>query len=132
MEERILQILRRLRGNGLTLEQLVRQLGFASRQQRQVEEALTRLERSGRIARIKHGNLFVLPLEADLVPGRIRVNRQGVGFLQPDEPRLPTIRIPPHATGTAMHGDHVLVRREVEPRLEARRVAAKRFHQKPG
>src|SRR5262249_52110670 len=59
---------------------------------------------------------YALPLEADLVPGRIRMNRQGVGTLQPDDPKIPVIRIPHDATATAMHGDHVLVRKDVVPR----------------
>jgi ribonuclease R len=123
MEEKILQILRRLHANGLTLEELVRQLGLGGKQRAQVSEVLARLERSGRIARIKQGNLFVLPREADLVPGRIRINRQGAGLLQPDEAGLPLIRIASSATGTALHGDHVLVRREVLGRPESRSEA---------
>ena len=85
---------------------------------------LARLERQGQIARVKQGNRYALPLDADLVPGRIRMNRQGVGFLQPDDPKMPTIRVPSDATATAMHGDHVLVRRDVlaaHPRRGRRR-----------
>jgi ribonuclease R len=78
------------------------------------------LERTGQIARIKQGNRYALPLAADLVPGRIRMNRAGVGFLQADDPKVPTIRIAQDATGTAMHGDHVLVRRDVLPRVPRR------------
>ena len=73
---------------------------------------LRRLEQSGRIARTK-GNRYIQSREADLVPGRIRINRQGKGFLQPDDPELNEIMVPQEATGTALHEDHVLVRREV-------------------
>src|SRR5664279_4114772 len=59
-------------------------------------------------------------MAAELVPGRIRMNRAGVGFLQADDPKVPTIRIAQDATGTAMHGDHVLVRRDVLPRVPRR------------
>jgi ribonuclease R len=83
---------------------------------------LARLERNGQIARIKQGNRYALPLAADLVPGRIRMNRAGVGFLQPDDPTLPTIRVSQDATSTAMHGDHVLVRRDVHPRIPQRQA----------
>ena len=48
----------------------------------------------------------------DLVAGRIRVNRQGKGFVQPDNPALPEIAIDAHATATARHEDRVLVRRD--------------------
>ena len=59
-----------------------RNSGCASSQQRELEHVLARLERSGQIARIKQGNRYALPLAADLVPGRIRMNRAGVGFVQ--------------------------------------------------
>jgi exoribonuclease R len=52
--------------------------------------------------------------EADLIPGRIRMNRQGKGFLQPDDPALKEIAIPEPATSTALHEDRVLVRRDVQ------------------
>ena len=70
----------------------------------------------GRIARIKKGSHYALPLEADLIPGRVRVNRQGVGLLQPDQPGIPALRIPQDAMGTVMHGDRALVRRDALPR----------------
>src|SRR5436190_4178725 len=73
------------------------------------------LERTSRLARIK-GNRYIQPREADLIPGRIRMNRQGKGFLQPDDPKLKEITVPESATGTALHEDRVLVRRDVRPR----------------
>src|ERR1700745_2275471 len=63
-----------------------------------------------------NGNRYVIALDADLVPGRIRVNRQGKGFLEADDPELPTFVIPEHATATTFSGDRVLVRRDVLPR----------------
>jgi ribonuclease R len=95
----------------------MRQLALPRQEQRSFERLLQRLERSGEIARIKKGNRFALPLEADLIAGRIRMNRQGSGLLQPADPKLPAIRVPPDATATAMHGDRVLVRRDVIPRV---------------
>src|SRR5205085_5556845 len=53
--------------------------------------------------------------EADLVPGEIRINRQGKGFLHPDDPSVGEIVVPESATSTAFHGDRVLVRRDVKP-----------------
>src|SRR5436190_6592169 len=44
------------------------------------------------------------------------MNRQGKGFLQPDDPRLKEITIPESATSTALHEDRVLVRRDVRPK----------------
>src|SRR2546421_4900522 len=116
MEEKILKLLRRPDYTPLDLSGLARQLGLPTGEQQRLERSLARLERTGQIARIKQGNRYALPLDADLVPGRIRMNRQGVGFLQPDDPKLPAISVPSDATATAMHGDHVLVRRDSVPR----------------
>ena len=50
------------------------------------------------------------------MPGRIRINRQGKGFLIPDDSGLKEIMVPESATSTALHEDRVLVRRDVRPR----------------
>ncbi len=103
--------------------EILRLLRLSSDQLQRLEEVLRTLERSGRVARIKDDR-FILPLEADLVPGRIRMNRQGKGFLQPDDPGLPEIAIPESATSTALHEDRVLVRREVRAQGLRRSTAA--------
>src|SRR5256714_4212438 len=109
MEETILNLLGRPDYTPLNAAEIVAQLGRRN-DQGKVERVLARMERSGQIARVKQGNRYALPVDADLVPGRIRMNRQGVGFLQADDPKFPSIRIPQDATAPAMHGDHVLVR----------------------
>jgi ribonuclease R len=120
MEDKILSLLKGPNYTPQNAAELWAQLGLRQGQQRELEHILARLERTGQIARIKQGNRYALPLAADLVPGRIRMNRAGVGFLQADDPKVPTIRIAQDATGTAMHGDHVLVRRDVLPRVPRR------------
>lgn len=120
MERRILELFHRRNFTPSNISELLSQLGLARTQKVQLERSLARLERAGQIARIKQGDRYALPLEADLVPGRIRMNRQGVGTLQPDDPKIPVIRIPHDATATAMHGDHVLVRKDVVPRKASR------------
>jgi ribonuclease R len=92
--------------------ELLRLLRLPPQRQQDLQRALLELEQAGQLARIK-GNRYVLPLEADLVPGRIRMNRQGKGFLMPDDPSLKEIAVPESATGTALHEDRVLVRRDV-------------------
>jgi len=124
MEDKILSIFKRPDCPPLSVPELLEQLGLPPKKQRQLEHVLAQLERAGEIARIKQGNRYALPQVADLVPGRIRMNRQGVGFVQPDDPKLPVLRIPPDATHTAMHGDHVLVRRDVLPRIPRRHEPA--------
>jgi ribonuclease R len=114
METRILRLLSRADYAPMNVPQLLRALGLAPNQQQELQRVLAGLERSGQIARIK-GNCYVRPLDADLVPGRIRMNRQGRGFLEADDPQSPEIMVPEHATSTAFNGDRVLVRRDVVP-----------------
>ena len=114
MEEQILKLLGRKDYVPLNVPELLRRLGQAPNRQQELQLVLRALEQQGRIARIK-GNRYIVPQEADLIPGKIRMNRSGRGFLQPDDPALKEIAIPESATGTAMHEDRVLVRRDVKP-----------------
>jgi ribonuclease R len=123
MENRILALLRRPNYTPLNAAELRSKLALARSQQRELERVLGQMERRGQIARVKQGDRYALPLDADLVPGRIRMNRQGVGFLTPDDPKMPAIRVPPDATATAMHGDHVLVRRDAVARRRGQEPA---------
>ena len=99
----------------LNVPELLRALHLPPQAQQELQRVLRELERTGRVARIK-GNRYIQPREADLIPGRIRMNRQGKGFLQPDDPQLKEIAIPESATAIALHEDRVLVRRDVRPR----------------
>src|SRR5712691_9143325 len=92
--------------------ELLRLLGLPPQRQQELQRTLRELEHAGQVARIK-GNRYIQPREADLIPGRIRMNRQGKGFLMPDDPSLKEIAVPESATGTALHEDRVLVRRDV-------------------
>ena len=99
----------------LNVPELLRALSLPPQRQQDLQRVLRDLEQAGRIARIK-GNRYIIPSEADLIPGRIRMNRQGKGFLQPDDSTLKEIAIPENATSTALHEDRVLVRRDVRPK----------------
>jgi len=115
MKSRILNAVGRKDYVPANVPQLLRQLRLPPNQQQALQRALRELEQTGQIARIK-GNRYIPPREADLIPGRIRMNRQGKGFLQPDDAGLKEIAIPESETGTAMHEDRVLVRRDVRAR----------------
>ena len=115
MQQAILRLLARQDYAPSNVPQLLRSLGFRPDQQQALQKALRTLEESGQIIRNK-GNRYIQAREADLVPGVIRMNRQGKGFLEPDEPGLKEIVIPENATSTALHGDTVLVRRDVPRR----------------
>ncbi|HTR43673.1 MAG TPA: ribonuclease R [Pseudomonadales bacterium] len=111
MEKQILDLLASDEYAPANVPELLQQLGWPRHRQQELQRELRRLERTGRIARIK-GNRYILPQEADLIPGRIRINRAGKGFLIPDDSAIKEIAIPENATLTALHEDHVLVRRD--------------------
>jgi ribonuclease R len=115
MDEEILKLFARGDYVPANVPELLRLLRWPPNRQQQLQQALRRLEQAGRITRTK-GNRYIQSREADLVPGRIRINRQGKGFLIPDDSNLKEIMVPESATGTALHEDRVLVRRDVKPR----------------
>jgi len=115
MEDQILRLLGQHGYVPANVPELLRHLRWAPSRQQELQQGLAGLERSGRITRTK-GNRYILSREADLIPGRIRINRQGKGFLQPDDSKLKEIMVPEDATSTALHEDRVLVRRDVRAR----------------
>ena len=115
MKDQILELLSQADYTPANVPELLRLLRLPPNRQQELQEALRQLEQAGRIARIK-GNRYIQPREADPIPGRIRMNRKGKGFLQPDDTGLKEIAIPESATGTALHEDRVLVRRDVRPK----------------
>jgi ribonuclease R len=115
MKDQIVRLLGQKDYVPANVPELLRLLRLPPTRQQVLQGALRELEQTGRVARIK-GNRYIQPREADLIPGRIRMNRQGKGFLQPDDAGLKEITIPEGATGTALHEDRVLVRRDVRPK----------------
>ena len=115
LPQAILRLLERQDYAPANVPQLLQRLGCRPEQQQALQKALRSLEENGQIIRNK-GNRYIQAREADLVPGVIRMNRQGKGFLEPDEPGLKEIVVPENATSTALHGDRVLVRRDVSRR----------------
>jgi ribonuclease R len=109
MESQILHLLSRKDYTPSDFRQLLLRLGLPSGQQHQLQQVLRRLEQNGQILRTK-GQRYIQSRQAGLVPGRLRVNRQGKGFLEPDDSALPEIIVAESSTGTAMNGDRVLVR----------------------
>ncbi len=112
MREEIIGLLKQKDYVPLGAENLQRHLHVPPERAPEFQRTLRKLERDGEIAQIK-GARYALASDADLIPGRIRMNRSGRGFLQPDDPGLKEISIAESATGTALHEDRVLVRREV-------------------
>lgn len=115
MEDRILSLISRPDYVPANVPELLRLLGLKPNHQQELQAQLRKLEAAGRVVRSK-GNRYIPPNDADLVPGRLMVNRAGKGFLQPDAPGLPEIMVPPEDTSTALNGDRVLVRRNLRGR----------------
>lgn len=115
MQQQVLTLLSRKDYVPGNVPELLAQLRWPPQRQQELQRILRQLESAGRIARTK-GNRYILARAADLIPGRIQINRQGKGFLQPDDPGMKEIVIPESDTGTALHGDRVLVRRNLRPR----------------
>jgi len=112
MRDQIIRLLAQKDYVAANVPELLRLLLLAPNQQQELQAALQKLEQAGLVARIK-GNCYISPRDADLIAGRIRMNRAGKGFLQPDDASLKEIAIPENATLTALHEDRVLVRRDV-------------------
>jgi len=114
LEQKILQLLSEKRYTPQKLSGLSALLGLSAKDSLFLAGTLRRLEREGKIVRIKK-NRYVIPSDAGLVVGQIRFNRRGDGIVYPDNLELPQIRIPPGASGVALHDDKVLVRIDSDP-----------------
>jgi ribonuclease R len=109
IREQILALLARKDYRPLNRSDIARELGLTGTQRNAVRKTLRELERAGTIARIRKTR-YVLPDEADLVAGKLSIHQAGYGFLTAEKPGQPDIFIAAENTGTAMHGDRVVVR----------------------
>ena len=72
MDEEILKVLGGADYAPANVPELLRLLRWPPNRQQQLQQALQRLEQSGRISRIK-GNRYIQSLQADLIPYRDKV-----------------------------------------------------------
>src|SRR5438270_1211474 len=101
-------------------KQLVRELGLHGDGRRELTDRLKSLVAGGQLRQVD-SDRYAIPQAAtgkNAAVGRLTVHRDGFGFVIPDPNSLPPnlkgrlsgdIFIPPHAIGSAMHGDRVLV-----------------------
>src|SRR5216683_8004981 len=101
-------------------KQLVRELGLHGDERRELNERLQKLIAGGQLLAVE-SDRYAIPQAAsdkNLVIGRLTMHRDGFGFVIPEissaSPALKSrlagdIFVPPHAVGSAMHGDRVLV-----------------------
>src|SRR2546423_8654995 len=109
IRQQILALLARKDYRPLDKSELAKELGRKSGVRMALNQVLRELERDGEIARIRKDR-YVLPAEADLVTGKLSIHQAGYGFLVTDKPGEPDIFVAAENTGTAMHGDRVVVR----------------------
>src|SRR5881394_3202844 len=109
IREQVLALLARKDYRPLDKTDIARKLGLTASERVALRKTLRELERAGQIARIRK-NRYVLPAEADLVAGKLSIHQVGYGFLTPETPGGPDVFIAAENTGTAMHGDRVVVR----------------------
>src|SRR5262249_10993663 len=101
-------------------KQMVHDLALKGPERRRLEELLREMTRRRKLVAIgkERWGLPTAASSRDLVMGRLRMHRDGYGFVTPDPDSLPAraqgklagdIFIPPLAIGNAMDGDQVLV-----------------------
>jgi ribonuclease R len=119
-EQQILQYVSRQPKHMAGFKQLIHDLGLKGRDRRELQQLLRDLTRRRKLIAIgkERWGFPTSTSNQDLVVGRLRMHRDGYGFVVPDPGALPAraqgklqgdIFIPPPEVGNAMHGDHVLV-----------------------
>jgi len=85
MKDQVIHLLGQKDYVPLNVPELLRRFRLSPHRQQELQAVLKKLEQAGEVARIK-GNRYVQPREVDLIPGRIRMNRAGNGFLSRTTP----------------------------------------------
>lgn len=121
LEEKILEFMRRKDYTPLRIDELHKALGGDGKLFRKLKKTLPRMIRAGTIAQVKRDR-FCLPSDANLVSGKIIFRASGSAKLLPDTTATNGASVPAAVhiraedTGTAMHGDRVVVRLEKKRR----------------
>src|SRR5277367_1963174 len=101
-------------------KQLLRELGSKASNRRELTDRLYALVSKGELLHVE-GERYAIPQAAkgrNLLIGRLTMHRDGFGFVIPEATSVDAslkarlsgdVFIPPHATGSSMHGDRVLV-----------------------
>ena len=119
-EQQILHYVARQPKHMAGFKQFVHDLGVKGRDRRHLQQLLREMTRQRKLIAIgkERWGLPTTASNQDLVVGRLRMHRDGYGFVIPEPGSLPAraqgkllgdIFIPPPEVGNAMHGDQVLV-----------------------
>ncbi len=112
-QERLLQLLGRRDYVPLTRQEIGAKLGLKKPEFRKLDLELKALLDRGAVVRVK-SDRYCLPADADLVTGILQIKPSGRGLLRVEAvegaPEQEPVEIGAEDTGTAMHGDRVVVR----------------------
>jgi ribonuclease R len=103
-------------------KQLLHELGARGNERRELADRLHALVKKGELRQVDGANYAIPQTQSkpggNTLVGRLSMHRDGYGFVIPDaatlDPKLKArlagdVFIPPHAAGSSMHGDRVLV-----------------------
>lgn len=94
----------------LTVQELEEAFGIEdSAEFKDFVKALVVMEDEGLVVRTR-SNRYGLPEKMNLLKGKLIGHAKGFAFLDPEDPSLDDVFIPPNELKTAMHGDIVLIR----------------------
>jgi len=106
--QEVLAVMRRT-GKPMTVRDVLKAFRLHKAEKPRVFAVMEELEAAGKVI-VTRGNAFGLVDEMHLITGRLQVQRTGVGFVIPEDPRRKTdIFVPPQDFGGAWHGDRVAV-----------------------
>jgi ribonuclease R len=113
LEDRLLELLRHKDYAPLRLDEIAADLALDKRDAKKLGPLIHHLLNQGLIAKVKQDR-FVIPRDADLQSGSVKFRQSGAAIFFPDPPSGAPAGEPWHIfaedTGTALHGDRVLVR----------------------
>src|SRR5882757_1899806 len=123
IRDQIFALLSRKDYRPLNKIEIARKIGVSGSARVALRRMLRDLELAGEIARIRKDR-YVLPVEADLVTGKLSIHPVGYGFLAQEKSGEPDVFIAAENIGTAMHGDRVVAR--MSPEAPSRRIKGRR------
>jgi ribonuclease R len=106
MDSEIVSLLRKRR-EGLSFQNIARELHLSPREKQKLRKSLKRLEGQGIILRLKRK--YYVPAKMNLIRGRFTLTRRGFGFVTPENRISEDIFIPSRFTAGARRGDIVEV-----------------------
>jgi ribonuclease R len=118
-ERSVLAYIRQLPHAKANFKQLVREFGAKGDTRQELETILERLAGQGELVQTKAGHYVSSRDSREFATGKLRMHRDGFGFLISDRP-LEHIQgdvfLPPESASKAMHGDRIVVRiARIEP-----------------